>query len=65
MSTDITLVIQFYWEGKIAKIGGSFTYYPMRCKKAILVKDRIGYDVLVDRVYTCMELDRNVFNLNL
>ena len=45
--------------------GGSFSYDPPRCKKAILVKNRIGYSELVDRVYTYIDLDRTVFNLNL
>ena len=44
---------------------GLFAYDPSKYNKVILVKDRIGYDELVDRVYMYMGLDRDVFNLNL
>ena len=57
MSTDLALVIQFYWGGKIVEIEGTFSYDPPRCKKAILVKNSIGHFELVDKVYTYMGLD--------
>ena len=62
---DLALVIQFYWGCKINETGGLFVYDPPRCKKVILVKHRINYDELVGKVYTYMQLDRNVFKLNL
>ena len=65
MSTDIALVIQFYWRDKLVETEGLFEYDPPRCKKGILVKHRISYDKLVDRVYTYMQLNWNVFKLNL
>ena len=65
MSMDLALVFQFYWGGRINETGGSFAYEPPRCKKAILVKHRISYDELVDRVYTYMQLDHNICKLNL
>ena len=40
---------------------GSFHHDPLMCKEAILMKDRIGYDELVDRMYTNMGLDRDVW----
>ena len=65
MFTNLALVIQFYWKGKIVEIRGSFAYDIPRCKKVILVRGQIVYDELVDRVYTYMGLDRTTFNLNL
>ena len=62
---DLVLVFQFYLGGKINETRGSFVYEPSRCKKVILVKYQISYDELVDRVYTYMQLDQNVFKLNL
>ena len=65
MLTNIALVIQFYRKSKIVETGGSFAYDLSRCKKVILVKHQISYDDFMDRVYSYIGLDRNIFKLNL
>ena len=65
MSSDNCLVIQLYWGGKIIYKKGSISYDPPIPKDALFLTEVVGYDELVDRIYTSMGLDRNSYKISL
>lgn len=46
-------------------VGGSMSYDPPMCKKVLFLKERIGFEELIERIYSIMTLDRNRYKVNL
>ncbi|XP_027071815.1 uncharacterized protein [Coffea arabica] len=65
MSSNNSLVIHLYWGGKIVYVGGSMLYDPPMPKKVMFLRERVGFDELVDRAYNIMNLDRNKYKISL
>ncbi|XP_027107591.1 uncharacterized protein [Coffea arabica] len=65
MSLQRPIVVLLYWGGKIILSGESIAYDPPICQKVLILKERIGYDELVNRIYNAMKLDRDKFRVHL
>ncbi|CDP03974.1 unnamed protein product [Coffea canephora] len=65
MSSDNSLVIQLYWGGKIIYAGGSMFYDPPMPKKVMFLRERVGFNELIDKVYSIMGLDQNRHKISL
>ena len=65
MSSDNCMVLQLYWGGKIIYKKGSISYDPPIPKNVLFLTEVVGYDELVDRIYTSMGLDRNSYKISL
>ncbi|XP_027070891.1 uncharacterized protein [Coffea arabica] len=65
MSSNNSLVIHLYWGGKIVYVGGSMSYDPPVPKKVMFLRERAGFDELVDRAYNITNLDRNKYKISL
>lgn len=65
MSGERSLRVSLYWGGKIYYQDGSVCYFPPASNRTFILRNKIGYEELVDKIYQYMGVDRGMFRLKI